>query len=337
MRKHASAARELVGPYFEKLESIRDTLAAYLLNHFAPLAAQRSDPKALRDHIEGRSRFFLNTVLPWIEQFGALKALDFVEFGPGTGSTTAPLAMAAKSVTAYDISEVSAGVARERLRLMGIENATVTIAKSANLLSGIRRSHGEKPVGAVMMFAVLEHMTVQERIETLRTAWEILKEGGLLVVGDTPNRLVYQHGHTSRFPFFDMVPDELITRYSERFENDALKRAIAEWRAAGKSEPEIGQHIDRWGRGVSFHEFEIALGSDLEMKVVADGFESIITNPIPVTRIEAHLMRYMNDTLPEMPLGFCRASLYLILRKNSTARRPAKRWDESLVRSLLGM
>jgi 2-polyprenyl-3-methyl-5-hydroxy-6-metoxy-1,4-benzoquinol methylase len=337
MRKDLSTARHLIGPYFEKLESIRDRLAAYLLDHFAPLAAHRSDPKVLRDHIEGRSRFFLNTVLPWVEQFADLERLEFVEFGPGTGSTTAPLAMAAKSVAAYDISEVSAGVARERLRLMGIENAQVTIAKSANLLSDIRRAHGEQKVDAVMMFAVLEHMTVQERIETLRVAWDILRENGVLVIGDTPNRLVYQHGHTSRFPFFDMVPGELMTHYSDRFGNAVLARAMAAWKAAGNTELEIGQRIDRWGRGVSFHEFDIALGGNLEAKVIADGFESIIANPIPVTRIEAHLMRYMNDALPEMPLGFCRAALYLILRKNSRKGKAVKNWDESLVRNLLKM
>ena len=337
MRREVSAARDLIGPYFEKLESIRDGLAAYLLDHYAPLAAHRSDPKVLRDHIEGRSRFFLNTVLPWVEQFADIKALDFVEFGPGTGSTTAPLAMAAKSVAAYDISEVSAGVARERLKLMGIENAYVTIAKSADLLSCIRRAHGAQGVDAVIMFAVLEHMTVQERIETLRLAWDILKANGVLVIGDTPNRLVYQHGHTSRFPFFDMVPGELMTHYSDRFENDVLKRAMIEWKAVGKTEPEVGRYIDRWGRGVSFHEFEIALGGNLEEKVIADGFECIITNPIPVTRIEAHLMRYMNDALPEIPLGFCRAALYLILRKHSRKGKPVKQWDESLVRNLLKM
>ena len=337
MPKQVSATRELIAPYFEKLESIRDRLEAYLLDHFTPLAAHNSDPKVLRVHVEGRSRFFLNTVLPWVEQFADLKTLEFVEFGPGTGSTTAPLALAAKSVAAYDISEVSAGVARERLKLMGIENASVTVANSANLLSGIRRAHGEQGVDAVMMFAVLEHMTVQERLETLRVAWDILKDDGILVVGDTPNRLVYQHGHTSRFPFFDMVPGELTTHYSERFENDVLKRAFAEWKMAGKTNLEIGQCIDRWGRGISFHEFEIALESDLERKVIADGFESIITNPIPVTRIEAHLMRFMNDMLPEIPLGFCRAALYLILRKNSRRGNQAKRWDESLVRSLLKM
>jgi len=45
----------------------------------------------------------------------------------------------------------------------------------------------------------------------------------------------------------------------------------------------------------------------------------------------------MDDALPEIPLGFCRAALYLILRKTSRKGKAVKNWDESLVRNLLKM
>ena len=75
------------------------------------------------------------------------------------------------------------------------------------------------PDGAdmVLLFAVLEHLTQEERIRYLSFIWhEILRPGGYLIVVDTPNRLSYFDEHTSVMPFFHLLPPYLALRYFDR-------------------------------------------------------------------------------------------------------------------------
>ena len=136
---------------------------------------------------------------------------------------------------------------------MGVGNATIATDPPDELLQKVKDDHRSQKASAVLMFAVLEHMKIEERLNSLQTCWDCLADGGVLIVGDTPNRLVYRHGHTSRYPFFDMTPDTLMLKYANRFPNPAFVSSIKMWQENNLPSDEIEDRIDRWGRGVIFH------------------------------------------------------------------------------------
>src|SRR5439155_7437846 len=104
-------------------------------------------------------------------------------------------------------------------------------------------------------FASLEHMTHHERPQTLRSAWAMLKPGTLLCVADTPNRLWYYDDHTALTNFFHWLPDEIAMEYAARVPRPDFNRAFL------PPEPPSAEKLARWGRGVSYHDFELAIGS----------------------------------------------------------------------------
>ena len=119
-------------------------------------------------------------------------------------------------VDAYDIDNGSVDAARARARILGQENITFHVEPAAGLLARVRRDHPEGTADVVVLFAVLEHQHPLERLETLSACWGMLREGGLLVVVETPNRLAYFDPHTSLLPFFSMLPPEIAVRYAEK-------------------------------------------------------------------------------------------------------------------------
>ena len=318
--------------YVECLDNIKDDLVAFLKNNY--LHNQMVDMAEIeRQHVYGRSQFFINTILPWVNAVHPLHDLDIVEIGPGTGSISAPLGFVARSVASYDISHISAGVAKFRCERLGLSNVTINIDSPENLLGKLKKDHETKRPSLVVLFATLEHMKIGERIETIRTCWDILADDGLLLVADTPNRLSYLHGHTSRYPFFDMVPDELMVNYSDKSPNKAFADAVGRWREDQMPMPKISERLDRWGRGVSFHEFEVAIGQPVSDKIVGSGLDRGLVKSMPLLREEILLMRFMNTYLPDMSLSFGRASLYFVLKKG-VCWIP---WEESFTRQILNV
>lgn len=77
--------------------------------------------------------------------------------------------------------------------------------------------------------------------------------------------------------------------------------------------------LARWGLGVSFHEFEAALG-DLSPLVAADGFDPPLCEVMPLTLEERLLFTYWTARGVTAPIGFVRENLFAILRKPGGSR-----------------
>ena len=72
--------------------------------------------------------------------------------------------------------------------------------------------------------------------------------------------------------------------------------------------------LARWGRGVSYHEFELVLGG-LAGLVVASGYEPEMLAMFPFQPDEALLHAYFVEQGLDVPLAFTRRDLSFILRK----------------------
>lgn len=263
------------------------------------------------DHLHRRYEVCLAHVVPWLARHAHLEAAEIVEIGCGTGSSTAAFARVARHVHGYDIDAPSVRAAEGRMQVLGIGNATLHCEPAQDLLARLAERHAGG-ADVILLYAVLEHQTIEERLESIRVAWELLREGGLLVVVETPNRLAFTDSHTSLLPFFHMLPDELALRYADRSPRPLFREAIA--KALEHSPQQALETLARWGRGVGHHEFELVLGK-LGDLVVASGYEPEMLAMFPLQRDESLLQGWFVESSLEVPLAFTRHNLNFILRK----------------------
>ena len=165
-----------------------------------------------------------------------------MEIGCGTGSSTVALVEQGAMVTGVDIDGGALIVAKERSNAYGLE-AEFRLLNSVEIAD----TFGANAFDFVIFFACLEHMTIAERLISLRDAWGMLPSEGLLVIVDTPNRLWYFDNHTSRLPFFHWLPDELAFQYSRFSSRENFRELYREYNENSK------EHFLRRGRGMSFH------------------------------------------------------------------------------------
>ncbi len=318
-----SKSKQLVATVEARQDDIRrELLDTYFAEHSREFLDSEAGGEALFEHAFRRTRFCAHTIVPWIEMFCDLENSTVVEIGGGTGSSTVVVAAEAKKVVTYDIAEVSVEAARRRAKILGLDNIEFHCIEPARITDQIRADN-EGTADVVLLFATLEHQKLDERIASLRAAWDCLADGGILVVGDTPNRLAYEQQHTARMPFYDMLPDGVGVHFADQSPNRAFANAVKrQMEVSFESTQEL---IDRWGRGVSFHEFEMALG-DLRPITVGHGFEEKLLRAGGLQLEDKILIKYFREAKLDVPLGFARQTLYVILQKSDRTTAPEPRW-----------
>ena len=114
----------------------------------------------------------------------------------------------------------------------------------------------------IMFYATLEHMTHDERMISMSDSWHMLSPNGIFCVVDTPNRLACFDSHTSSLPFFNWLPDDLAFMYSRFSPREIFNTLFREMDEISRLE------FTRWGRGISFHEFQLAM-NDVDLSSVS--------------------------------------------------------------------
>jgi S-adenosylmethionine-dependent methyltransferase len=267
----------------------------------------------LQDHLDRRLNSFRNKIIPWLDAARPLLGARILEIGCGTGASTVALAEQGAKVTAIDIDEPSLRVAEQRCSAHNVQCELVH-ANGAAAKQFLER----EPYDFVIFFACLEHMTHAERIEAMRDTWQALPEGALWCVIETPNRLWYFDDHTSRLPFFNWLPDELAFAYS-RFSPREPFRSSYRNQSADTMESFL-----RHGRGVSFHEFDVAIADSSTLDVVSSlplwlkkpglfGLRELARR----YKHKARLERTLASHRPDLHLGFFQPFLDLIIRKRT--------------------
>jgi SAM-dependent methyltransferase len=252
-------------------------------------------------------------VVPWAHRHCNLNGSKIVDIGAGTGATTAAFAHLADFVWGYEIEAKSVTAATERLAALGLDNCCVRFVNPLDLLETVRRQHSDSG-DLVLLYAVLEHLTPEERIEYLSAIWhEILRPGGYLVVVDTPNRLCYFDAHTSKMPFFHLLSPQLALQY---FDRSPRAEFVSGMRDIMKCSEDAVTALHRCGLGASFHEFEIAFETDsLDSLIVANGFEPEMISWFPPELEERLLVTYFIEKKLQQNIGFARRTLNFIFKK----------------------
>jgi ubiquinone/menaquinone biosynthesis C-methylase UbiE len=273
------------------------------------LREQGIDPTVHEPTAASRLRRDRVAVIPWLDRTRPLRSSRILEVGCGRGASTVALAEQGAELIALDRSAGALAIAEIRSSGHGLP---------VEFLEGdaaeLDRVLGERSVDWIIFWASLEHMTVPERLDALAAAWRTLPGGGILTLVETPNRLWFMDSHTSYLPYFNWLPDDLARRYSQFSPREVVRRLHAET-------PERGlRDLLRSGRGVSFHEFDLAIGPAPGLDVVSClQLERRQRNPLRragwrlsrVGRYES-ILRAISPTLPR---AFLQPFLYLSIRK----------------------
>lgn len=213
----------------------------------------------VNNHLIARLNNFRRTIVPWLHEIFPLKNAKILEIGCGTGSSTVSLAEQGADVIGLDIDDNSLQVAKDRCVTYGLNHVQFMKANATEVNTIF---HGQK-FDFIIFFAVLEHMTHDERMVAIKAAWQLLDVGSFLSVIETPNRLWYYDFHTSLLPFHMWLPDELAFKYARFSERINYREIYQEFNN------ERLLHFLRRGRGVSYHEFDLTINATDNLNVVS--------------------------------------------------------------------
>jgi SAM-dependent methyltransferase len=257
---------------------------------------------------DGRFDAAAGSLIPWIEQVTSLDGKTILEYGCGMGFVSRAFAARAGRHIGFDIDAAAVGLARDVLAYGGLENSELHVCSPETIVAEVDRLAGE--VDVFLLYAVLEHLTVAERIDVLALARRVVRRDGVIVVCEAPNRLIDFDHHTAQMPYFSQLPDDLALRYAGRSARTDFTAAMAQ--AAGQGEPAARNALARWGRGVSYHEFELVFG-DLRRHVIASNYDPLLMGVRPVQPDEQRLARGLEESRPDLAPVFGRYWLDLIL------------------------
>lgn len=293
--------RSLKDNYFTNPEYYPDPVDDYLSTDVGQ--------KDLEGHVRSRLEIDRRSRIPWLDDVSTLRGATILEIGCGTGSSTVALVEQGAVVVGVDIDAGFLKVAEDRCSAYGLEARFI----QSNATEIEAHTKGEN-FDFIIFFASLEHMTVDERLKSLRCAWDRLSSGKYLVVTDTPNRLWYFDFHTSLTPFFFWLPDDLAFLYSGRTPREIYNRVFQ------TQTDDARVRFNRWGRGVSFHDFELAFEIPAAELPIAGCMTSFLRKQTNSARLYRRSVagRYevlLSEICPGVHQGFCLQNLDLVFRK----------------------
>jgi S-adenosylmethionine-dependent methyltransferase len=263
-----------------------------------PLGQQSWDDR----HANARKVF-----VPWIERVKPLKGARVLEFGSGQGACAAAWALAGATVTGFDIHADDTKIAREHAARLNVR-AEFHAGTFAELIARARVLSGK--IDVFMLYAVLEHMTVEERLMTLQAARITIAPDGIIVVAESPNRAHWFDHHTSMTPLFDQLPDELA--FYEPIRRENMRANFVQAAAQAPNEGSLTR--TRLGRGIGHQEFERVFASLAPITALCNWEPEILTHSQGVEREHLALARFMERQLPDVPASFSRYYIDLIIR-----------------------
>jgi len=295
------------------LSEVRRSLELHYFGNDPRRLDTASGRRDLDIHLHARLDALRGSTIPWLNDASPLCGASVLEIGCGTGSGTVALAEQGANVIAVDIDEISLQVARDRCRVYGLDVPIV----EANAMDVHDIFRGDR-FDFILFTAALEHMTHEERIPAMQRTWNMLPDGNFWCVTESPNRLWYHDHHTSLLPFFHWLPDDLAFRYS-RF---SARSGFGELYADDESRANM-LHFLRRGRGVSFHEFELAMMPADRLCIVSSK-QDFLRERWASSRMAEHLTStehafqslLMRIGPQGIHRGFFERDLDLILRKN---------------------
>jgi 2-polyprenyl-3-methyl-5-hydroxy-6-metoxy-1,4-benzoquinol methylase len=153
----------------------------------------------IASHLGGQSSRlaeFTSVLCPEMEYHcGSLFTKKILDFGCGTGATTAGLAKTCRQVYAYDLDSDSLDICKQRVKEHSFEDR---VSFYSGTLENLTTSLG--PFDIILINGVIEHIPASKRDlrkTVLKHLFSLLSDSGCLFINDTPNRLSPFDWHTT--------------------------------------------------------------------------------------------------------------------------------------------
>jgi hypothetical protein len=223
-----------------------------------------------------------------------------VEIGSGLGWKALCWADLFASYTGIEIDPYRGQQSVAVLQRFGKSNSRV-IAGNAEAIFREPRRYGIERIDLLVLYAVLEHLTIPERRSILELASNVVCRGGHVLIAESPNRLCRSDSHSFQLPFSEWIPVELLSEYAARSTREDLKTIL------DASPPDRRlETLYRIGRGLSFHEFACFWPKFSEVAVLNDGYCTELLNLEPFRRDEWDLLSYCIDNQVDVHRMFTR-------------------------------
>jgi Methyltransferase domain len=214
-----------------------------------------------------------------------------VEIGSGWGLKALAWADLFASYVGIEITPHATDTSQFYFRERGVKNAR-TVTGNAEAVLQHPEKYGIDQVDVLILYAVLEHLTLPERKSILQLAQEVYLAGGAVLIAESPNRLSPSDAHSFQLPFVEWLPVELLSEYVHKSPREDLKELLSQ-----ASPEKRHETLYRLGRGISFHEFECFWDRlPLESARLAnDGYSPELLNLEPYRREEWQLLNFLAD------------------------------------------
>jgi len=273
-------------------------------------------------------------LVPWIQETVPLTGLTVLEYGCGQGAVACAVAPRAGRHIGLDIDPGELELAREHIEARGLSNVELVVAEEDEILDRVASYRGA--VDVFLFYAVLEHLTLDERLAVLRVARDTVRPEGHIVVCESPNRLTPMDHHTGQMPFLHALPLGLAARYYDRSpRREDFVRAVDA--AAADGPAALERALVRWGTGMSYHELELVF-DDLAAHTAASNYHRLLYPVRPVRGEELHLAATLEAWRPDLPPCWSRSWLDTILTARPQRHPPlhVRPWQLRLAHDVPG-
>ena len=221
-------------------------------------------------------------------KLGNLGHLTALEIGSGNGMKSLGWSALFRRYIGIELDEARMQAAESWRRRFGMTNLEFHHANAAAFIDRLHDYDIDR-VDVLILYAVLEHLTIAERREILALAHRVYADGGVVLIDECPNRLSRFDSHSFHLPFVQWLPPEMMLAYIEQHSNrDDLKDIIAR-----STTPSVS--LFRAGVGVSFHEFDLFWPAFPEVVVGGDGYDMEMMNLNPLVADDVSLLDYFRD------------------------------------------
>lgn len=247
--------------------------------------------------------FYLRSILVRHGMTGRHKTA--VEIGCGTGNKSLSINDLFGRYIGIDLLSDQVTEAQQRARSLNQKNVEFIAENAVRVLNNAGAFGLPSKIDLLILYAVVEHLTPAERIDVLSLADDVIRDGGHVLIMESPNRLLPFDSHTTGSHFFNWLPDKMAFEFAKsETKRIELVKDFGEW--AGERSRE---NLYRIGRGVSFHDLEQAFTTDLaNYSFPMHSFSCETLNMEPLQNQEINLLGYLTKNMPEKPgASFARA------------------------------
>ena len=253
-------------------------LCDYLLQKF------RNDlrEKLQNDQFDIRYLRAITFLVPYLSEHLDTKNMTALEIGSGHGAKSLALSHIFSEYVGLEIVPTLAKYAEAARQGFGCSNLFFHVESAENIetfLAGQPRKFD-----VIILYAVLEHLTIEEKLTTLRICWDHLADDGHLFIGEAPNRMLPLDLHSTKLLYFQQMPLDL---WKYCFDQ-SLNRDWARVMKIGLERGDFDHTAYRRGIHLGHQEFELGLLplEDLRRHIVADNYSSTMLNQYVYLNLE---------------------------------------------------